>query len=74
MKLSDRDRLREEDPYTSCWVDIAETHIVALRSRFEVDLNRPRDKAVYVMPGDCWDLDIWKEKPSDEIIKKSLEE
>ena len=74
MKLSEQDRLREEDPYTSSWVDVAETQIVALRSRFEVDLNRPRDKAVYVTPDDCWGLDVWKEKPSDAIIEKSLEE
>ena len=74
MNLSERDRLREEDPYTSSWVDIAETRIVALRSRFEVDLNRPRDQAVYVTPEDCWGLDVWKEKPSPEIIEKSLAE
>ncbi len=74
MKLSERDRLREEDPYTSSWVDVAETQIVALRSRFEVDLNRPREKAVYVTPDDCWGLEVWKEKPSDEIIEKSLKE
>lgn len=74
MKLSEQDRLREEDPYTSSWVDVAETNIVALRSRFEVDLNRPREKAVYVTPGDCWGLDVWREKPSPEIIEKSLVE
>lgn len=74
MKLKESDRLREEDPYTSTWVDVAETQIVALRSRFEVDLNRPREKAVYVTPDDCWGLEVWKEKPGDEIIQKSLEE
>ncbi|MEO6588257.1 MAG: N-formylglutamate amidohydrolase [Pyrinomonadaceae bacterium] len=74
MKLDEADRLREEDPYTSSWVDIAGTNIIALRSRFEVDLNRPRDKAVYVTPEDCWGLDVWKERPSDDIIEKSLSE
>ncbi len=74
MKLSEAHRLREEDPYTSNWVDIAETQIVAIRSRFEVDLNRPREKAVYVTPDDCWGLDVWKVRPSDEIIQRSLEE
>lgn len=72
MKLSEAERLREEDPHTSSWVDVAETQIVALRSRFEVDLNRPRKKAVYITPDDCWGLDVWKEKPSDEIIEQSL--
>lgn len=74
MKLSERDRLREEDPYTSNWVYVADTQIVALRSRFEVDLNRPREKAVYVTPDDCWGLDVWKEKPSGAIIERSLAE
>lgn len=74
MKLSEADRLREEDPYTSHWVDVAETQVVALRSRFEVDLNRPREKAVYITPDDCWGLDVWKEKPSDEIVQRSLAE
>ncbi len=74
LHLSERDRLREEDPYTSSWVDVADTRIVALRSRFEVDLNRPRDKAVYVTPEDCWGLDVWKTKPSEELISRSLDE
>lgn len=74
MRLSDEERLREEDPYTSDWVDVAETRVIARRSRFEVDLNRPRDEAVYVTPEDCWGLDVWKEKPSAEIIEKSLAE
>lgn len=74
MKLSEQDRLREEDPFTSNWVDVAETNIVALRSRFEVDLNRPREKAVYVTPDDCWGLDVWSVRPSDAIIERSLAE
>jgi N-formylglutamate deformylase len=74
MKLSERDRLREEDPFTGSWVDVADTNIIALRSRFEVDLNRPREKAVYVTPDDCWGLDVWNTKPSDAIIERSLAE
>ena len=74
MKLSEADRLREEDPFTSSWVNVAETQIVALRSRFEVDLNRPREKAVYVTPEDCWGLDVWKKEPTPQIIEKSLAE
>lgn len=51
-------RLREEDPYTGRLVDIAPTYLVAHRSRFEVDLNRPRDQSVYRSPEDAWGLDI----------------
>ena len=52
--LDEMDRLREEDPFTAHWVTIADTQIVAWRSRFEVDLNRPRKKAVYLTPDDAW--------------------
>ncbi|CAN5694630.1 N-formylglutamate amidohydrolase [soil metagenome] len=72
MKLPEADRLREEDPYTGSWVDIAPANIVARRSRFEVDLNRPREKAVYVHPEDCWGLDVWSKPLSEDIIKDSL--
>ena len=72
MKLSEPDRLREEDPYTSSWVNVAETQIVAVRSRFEMDLNRPREQAIYRDPEDAWGLDIWSTRPSDAIVERSL--
>jgi len=72
--LSDAERLREEDPYTGEWTRIAPTQLVATRSRFEVDLNRPRDKAVYAKPADAWGLNLWKEPPSEDLLRRSLEE
>ena len=74
MALSDADRLREEDPFTSHWTTIGDTRIIGLRSRFEIDLNRPREKAVYINPEDAWGLNVWKTKPSAEIIASSLVE
>lgn len=74
LAISETDRLREEDPYTGDWTGIAPTQIIALRSRFEVDLNRPRDKSVYIQPEDAWGLKIWKQQPTDKLIKTSLAE
>lgn len=73
LKLSDADRLREEDPFTDLWVDIAENSIAVHRSRFEVDLNRPRDRAVYVRPEDAWGLEVWASEPSRSLIDGSLQ-
>lgn len=73
MKLSDADRLREEDPFTDNWVGVAKNSIIVDRSRFEVDLNRPREGAVYVVPDDAWGLDIWKSTPPDDLKQRSLE-
>ena len=72
IKLNDADRLREEDPYTGHLVSVAETHIVPHRSRFEVDLNRARETAVYRSPEDCWGIDLWEETPTEEFIESSL--
>lgn len=72
MALSEDERLREEDPFTGGWTSIGDTQIIGLRSRFEVDLNRPREKAVYINPEDAWGLDVWKSRPSDIIVKQSL--
>ena len=72
MALADADRLREEDPFTAGWTSIAENRLVGSQSRFEVDLNRPREKAVYIHPEDAWGLHIWKEPPTAEVIERSL--
>ena len=72
MAISEADRLREEDPFTGEWTSIAPTRIVVLQSRFEVDLNRPRRKAVYLRPEDAWGLEVWKSPPSEEEVGRSL--
>src|SRR5262245_41777682 len=73
LRLSDRERLYEEDPYTGDWTSIAPTRIVAQRSRFELDLNRPRDKAVYITPADAWGLEVWKCTPPESMVASSLQ-
>jgi hypothetical protein len=72
--LSDAARLREEDPYTGGWTRVAPTRLVASRSRFETDLNRPRERAVYAEPADAWGLDLWKKPPPQELLARSLDE
>jgi N-formylglutamate amidohydrolase len=72
MAISEAERLREQDPHTCAWTAVAPTRLVGHRSRFEVDLNRPRDKAVYRHPDDAWGLNIWNGEPPDEIIERSL--
>ncbi|MBU0640204.1 MAG: N-formylglutamate amidohydrolase [Planctomycetes bacterium] len=74
LALDEGGRLREEDPFTDAWTEIAPTRVVALRSRFEVDLNRPRERAVYRRPQDAWGLNIWKSKLPKRVIAESLAE
>ncbi len=74
LAISENEQLREEDPMTGEWAQIAKTQIIGMRSRFEVDLNRPREKAVYVTPADAWDMDVWLAPPDDAMIAASLRE
>lgn len=74
IALDEADRAREEDPYTDYWVKIIPSWLVPTRSRFEVDLNRPRDEAVYQTPEMAWGLHLWKHPPNEEMIAHSLEE
>lgn len=74
MALDEESRLREEDPFTDAWISISDNYILPERSRFEVDLNRSRDEAVYQSPEDAWGLNLWRTPPDSEMVLRSLEE
>jgi hypothetical protein len=74
LALSESQRLREEDPFTGEWTAVLPNRVIGTRSRFEVDLNRPRKQAVYRVPADAWGLTVWKESPPDGVIARSLDE
>ena len=59
LAVTETDRWREEDPFTATWTEIGNIRIVAKRSRFEVDLNRPKEKAVYLKPEEAWGLCVF---------------
>jgi N-formylglutamate amidohydrolase len=72
MVLDEQSRLREEDPHTAEWASLAPTRVVGLRSRFEVDLNRPRETAVYRTPDDAWGLHLWNGSAPEVVFQRSL--
>ncbi len=72
VALPDDERLREEDPFTGELTAVAPTQIVGGLSRFEIDLNRPRDGAVYRTPDDAWGLTVWTDTIPDHVIERSL--
>jgi hypothetical protein len=72
MALGDADRLREEDPFTGQAVAGVANHVIACRSRFEVDLNRGAADAVYATPEQSWGLRVWREEPAEELVARSL--
>lgn len=73
MALSEKERTYEEDPYTGFLADIAPTRLVAMHSRFEIDLNREKSEAIYKSPEQAWGLKVWETEPTVELISKSLQ-
>jgi len=71
IALDDDEQLREEDPYTGTWAGVSKNHIIGNMSRFEFDLNRPPEKAIYLTPEDAWGLQVWKYPLTDDILERS---
>ena len=72
IALDDGLRRREEDPFTDRLTTAGGTPVVVHRSRFEVDLNRSRDGAVYTTPDTAWGLEVWREPLPPSELERSL--
>ena len=66
-------RRREEDPLTDQWLWFTPNSIAVATSRFEYDLNRPREAAVYEEPSDAWGLELWTRPLPAVMVNRSLE-
>jgi len=73
FNLSEAERLREEDPYTARWLHVADNQVIMHHSRFETDVNRPPEKAVYRLPEDAWGLKVWKDALPQDAAEKSMQ-
>ncbi len=73
LQIDEAEQMREEDPMTGVWAGIGDDIFRATTSRFEVDLNRSREKAVSTNPEDTWGLKVWKESPPEQMIESSLQ-
>lgn len=68
LLLDEQGRAREEDPYTGYMIaDLPVTTVVVHTSRFQLDLNRVREKSVYTKPEDAWGLNVWNGLPDTTI-------
>lgn len=63
------ERWYEDDPATKYMVASQPIVIAGLDSRFEYDLNRAPEVAIYE---DAWGKDLWKEPLSDDLKSKGL--
>ena len=77
LAVSEKDRLREEDPYMDRFISDFPIRIYGRDSRFEYDLNRNPYRALYDFDKPKWGLNIWKREVTEEehavSIKKHRE-
>jgi N-formylglutamate deformylase len=73
MALDDAERLREEDPFTGPLASRFGVSAVVNRSRFEIDLNRKRNAAIYGRPDEAWGLEVWAGPLTEQQISRSLD-
>ena len=71
VALDPSTRLREEDPFTDRMLGDIGIRVVVNRSRFEVDLNRSREHAVYRRPEDAFGLNVWKRALQPDELEES---
>ncbi len=74
LAINELDRLREEDACTGFFTDIAPSRFIIHTSRFEVDVNRPRETAVYRFPEQSWGLKVWQDNVPEQVWENSLKE
>lgn len=72
MALDPATRLREEDPLTDFFAEAFSDSVIAYRSRFEVDLNRPRETSVYSDAEESWGLEVWSSPLPAPVREESL--
>lgn len=73
LAIDAEDRRREEDPLTDYFLPLADNLVRVNRSRFECDLNRPREGCISDDPADTWGLKIWKGELPKGAMEKSRE-
>lgn len=73
LASDEADRRREEDPLTGMLTCVGDVRVRVRSSRFEVDLNRSRDKAISADPADTWDMRVWKDSLPQSEIDRSLQ-
>lgn len=71
MLLNEGGRFREEDPFTGDMANISGINkVIVQSSRFYTDLNRAKEKSIYIKPKDAWGLNVWNTNTPPSIFEK----
>lgn len=70
MNLSKAERLREEDPHTASIANLPINQFSVSTSRFQLDLNRNLENAIYLRPDQAWGLQVFSSALPESYISK----
>ncbi len=73
LLIDETTRLYDEDPYTERFLGPFATVLVPNQSRYEVDVNRPPDLALYTHPDRAWGERVWGDDLDRYERERSLE-
>jgi hypothetical protein len=73
MRISEQDRLFEEDPATDRMIRGCANAVWGLDSRAEYDLNRPIERAVPLTAEHFWGVQVYRTAPTQAMVQRSLE-
>ncbi|WP_353182382.1 N-formylglutamate amidohydrolase [Parapedobacter lycopersici] len=74
LTLQEHERFREEDPYTDYLAMLPVNRVTVKTSRFQLDLNRRRDSAIYHRPEDAWGLQVWQPELPNALRQELLQQ
>lgn len=72
MEVSEKGRYQEEDPLTEQFTQEFPLQIVARDSRFEYDINRERERAIYATIKESWGIKVWKRDLTPQEMEITL--
>ena len=67
LQIDEKTRFREEDPHTGCMAELPINQFLVSTSRFQLDINRKIEDAIYLRPDQAWGLSVWNDLPEDMI-------
>jgi hypothetical protein len=73
MGVDEDDRRYDEDTHSDFFIEDFPVQLIGLDSRYEYDIDRKREQAVYLKPFQCWGKKVWQTPPSKGELEISYQ-
>ncbi len=71
MAIEEDERAYEEDLFVEHFIVDFPIQMIGLDSRYEYDVNRPKEQAVYLKPFQSWGKKVWQNPPTKDELQIS---